>query len=122
MDSYRGMVGNHASKTFDILLELAPSGTSLSGETEPVFLGSGLVDADLVIDVAKASSGDALALEFCDAQDFASDTVAGPTVPLPETGGRVIAPFRNDPQGTPLSYVRLKVTGTPTAGAFIGKK
>lgn len=131
MDTYLGIPGNHSGKTFDKLLELVPSGTSMTDATgsSPVYIGEGLVDADLVIDlntVTIASSGtSSITVQFCDVEGFPANVVAGPVINLTSgQTGRMIVPFRNDPVGTPLPYVRLMpvVSTALVAGAFIAKK
>lgn len=127
MDSYTGIPGNHTGKTFDKLLELVPSGTALTKDTgtDAVLIGDGLVDADLVLDIASnpAAATD-IVIQFCAAKDFAANVVNGITVSLPTTAiGRIIVPFRNAAgAGTPLPYVRLMPSAVATLGAFIAKR
>ena len=130
-DTYLGFPGNHTGKTFDKALEFFASGSTLTNATASaaIHIGAGLVDADLVVDLetvtiaASASSG--LTLQFCDDPNFGSNVVSGATVSF--TGGqtgRVVFPFRNDPAGKPLSYVRLmpQVSTALKLGAFAAKK
>lgn len=130
MDTYLGIAGNHSGKTFDKFLELAPSGTAMTDgtATSAIYIGAGLIDADLVVDlgtVTVASDGSSsLKLQFSSDKGFNS-AVDGAIVNLTNgQSGRIIVPFRNDPAGTPLPYVRLMpaVSTALSAGAFIAKK
>lgn len=130
MDTYLGIAGNHTGKTFDKFLELAPSDTAMTDATatSAIYIGAGLIDADLVVDlntVAIASNGaSSLKLQFASDEGFTS-AVDGVVINLTNgQSGRIIVPFRNDPAGTPLPYVRLMpaVSTTLKAGAFVAKK
>ena len=131
MDNYLGMPGNHLGKTFDKLLELAATGSTLTNKTatSAVYIGDGLVDADLVIDVnTSTGTENSLAVQLCAKSDFSSDVKSILTISIPENKvGRIIAPFRNDPDGTPLPYIRLMPavtadSGALKLGAFMAKK
>ena len=128
--SYLGIPGNHTGKTFDKFLELVPDGTTLTNGTPSaaIYIGEGLIDADLVLDFATvtvAESGtSSVTLQFSKTADFA-DVVSGASLTLTSgMAGRVVLPFRNDIIGAPLPYVRLMpaVSTALKAGAFIAKK
>lgn len=124
MDSYLGISGNHSGAIFDKLLELNPAGTSLATTGSAVLdIGTGLVDANLVIDVPeKVAAATTIAMTFSDKKDFTT-SVTGVTVTLAkdQEAGRIITPFRNDPAGTPLPYVKIIPSAAITVGAFITK-
>jgi len=107
-----------------------------------VDLGSGFVDADLVIDVTalEVASGDEK-YEICIEASNTADMSAGSvmlasiemgnlTAPMDAATatGRFVLPFRNEQAGTVYRYVRLytRVAGTIATGinysAFIAKK
>lgn len=116
----------HTGKTFDKALELVASGSAMTTGTGTtgVFLGSGLVVADLVVDLETVTGADnGVTLQFSSKADFTSP-VSGASVTLTAgQTGRVVLPFRNDPAGTPLAYVRImpKVGTALKLGAFIAK-
>lgn len=123
-ESYLGIPGNHTGKTFDKLLELSPGGTQLNGDTnsDVVFLGTGLVDADLVFSVTAKSGTTTATVQFSTTESFASP-IKGVSVDL--AVGDNIVPFRNAPgNATPYPYVRIsyEVETSTTLSAFIGKK
>lgn len=123
-DSYLGMPGNHSGKIFDKELELAASDSSVATTgSDPVLIGSGLVDADLVIDITTpAAAATTVTLQFATDAAFTA-AVAGPSVSIAkDQSGRIIMPFRNDPAGTPLAYARIVPSAAATLGAFIAKR
>lgn len=124
MDNYLGIAGNHSGAIFDKLLELNSASDSLATTGSSVVkLGDGLVDANLVIDVPeKVAAATTLALAFSNTADFTT-SVTGITVSLAkdQEAGRIITPFRNDPAGTPLGFVKLIPSAAITVGAFITK-
>lgn len=125
MSDYLGMTGNHTGRTFDKELELVPSDTALAASTgtTPVAVGDGLIDADLVIDLATPAAAAAnLTLQFSADEAFTT-AVAGPTIAVAKDAlGRLVFPFRNDPEGTPLGYVRILPSAAAKLGAFIAKR
>lgn len=123
-DSYLGMPGNHSGKIFDKELELAASDSSVATTgSDPILIGDGLVDADLVIDVnTPAAAAVTVTLQFSADKAFTTP-VAGSSVAIAkDQSGRIIAPFRNDPAGVPLPYVRIMPSAAATLGAFIAKR
>lgn len=126
-NTYAGIPGNHAGKTFDKLLELVPNGTVQTDATASaaIEIGTGLIDADLVIEVTLSTGSNAVAIQFSDTADFAT-THAGPrqTIPADYTG-KVVLPFRNSYANEgPKAFMRVVPTvGTAlTIGAFVAKK
>lgn len=124
-DSYRGIPGNHQGKTFDILLELIPTGTvQASGTASAVVdFGTGLIDQDLVFDVSAIDGAATVAVQLSATEDFSSPIVYI-TANLTEVG-RTVVPFRNAAGNEePKPYIRLMPTiGTSlTMGAFIGNQ
>lgn len=110
-------------KTFDKLLELATADKALTANTgtPAVFIGGGLIDADLVLDITTGAAGD-IALQFAEDEAFTTP-VAGPSVTLTDDStGRIVVPFRNDPVDKPLPYVRLMPGAAAKLEAFIAKK
>lgn len=122
--SYVGITGSQTGKIFDKELELVAADSSVpTSGTSPVFIGNGLLDADLVLNFrSPTSSAATVVVQF--AADAAFTTpVAGPSVTIPANkAGIVIIPFRNDPSGAPLGYIRLLPSATVIMGAFITKR
>lgn len=132
-NNYHGMPGNHVGKTFDAFLELNAAGKELT-TSQVVYLGTGLVDADIVLDVVEGTGTVVVQLS-------ADEAFTTPVVLISinvENTGRMIVPFRNVAGNEePYAYIRL-VASTASkadegdeaassssslkAGAFIGKK
>lgn len=122
-DSYLGISGNHSGKIFDKELELAPSDSDVAATgSEAILIGDGLVNADLVLDISTAPAAAlTVTLQFAKDDKFTTP-VSGPTVAIAASQvGRIITPFRNDPAGTPLAYVRILPSAATKLGAFIAK-
>lgn len=132
--TYHGIIGQHTSKAYDILLDFYPpaaDGTPsvpADGTASVVLnLGTGLVDADLILDVTVSTgAGNSILIEFSADEAFTTP-VAGPVTPIAAYAApaRVVVPFRNAPDNlTPLPYVRVTPTmGSMTlAGVFVAKK
>lgn len=125
-DSYLGMPGNHTGKTFDKFLELVPSDSSITtGTTSTVVeVGTGLIDADLVLDVTEVTGDNTVAIQLSADAAFTTPVVFA-TATIPAVAGRIIFPFRNvGGNEKPYGFVRLSYTvgGTLKMGAFIAKK
>lgn len=136
--------GNKYSQhTFDASLVLKAAGlvAASAAVATVVDLGSGLVDADIVIDVSalEVASGDEIydiVLEGSNVAALASDSVQLASLTLGNNAapadadtatGRYVLPFRNEQNGVTYRYVRLytRVAGAVATGinysAFIAK-
>lgn len=128
--SYAGFPGNHRGKTFDRALQLV-EGAQAAGsvQTEPIYIGSGLVDCDLIIDVLEKTGTGTVAVipEYSADEDFGT-VVQDRTIVLPaDEIGRGVYPIRNDKEnGLPGAYMRLNFTvaadNTINMTAFLAKK
>lgn len=125
-DSYLGMSGNHTGKTFDKLLELTPEDTTpASGDfSNVVEIGTGLIDADIVFDVAAAGeSASTVEIQLSEDAAFTTPVVVA-SVGITKVG-TTIFPFRNAPgDEKPYGFIRLsyKTATSLTLCAFIAKK
>lgn len=128
--SYAGLDGNHRGKTYDALLAFANDVSySATAQTAVVFIGSGLVDCDLVIDVLEKTGTNAITVtpQYSATEDF-STIVADRVIALPAADiGRGIFPVRNAVEnGLPGEWMRLLVTipasNTVRMNAFLAKK
>lgn len=122
VESFFGVTGNHTGRTFDKLLEFTPQDTALTAAaiSPVIYIGTGLIDADLVVDVSAGTV--TVAMQFSENEAFTTP-VAGANIAL--AVGRSIVPFRNlkAPATGPYGYMRLSYDTTgATLGAFIGKK
>lgn len=133
----------YSSFTFDAALSLKAAGLlAASTDGSILDLGSGLVDAYLVIDLSacEIATGDEIytvSLEGSNVADMTSGSVClakkvfgNLVVPMDaalSAPGRYVIPFRNEENGTLYRYVRLStlVAGTVATGinfsAFIAK-
>ncbi len=116
----------HAGKTFDKNLEIVASGTALTTGTgtSGIYIGTGLVEATIAVDLETVTGTDnGITLQFSEKADFSAPVSGASATFTAGQTGRVIVPFRNDPAGKPLAYVRImpKVGTALKLGAFIAK-
>lgn len=126
--SWLGIPGNHTGAQFDALLALYPTQTAAVTDTasDVVFIGTGLVDANLIVDISAATGGSSLKLQFATDEAFTTPvTLATFDIPATAAGKRGKFAFRNAfGAEQPYGYVRLMPTvGTSlTLMAWIDKK
>lgn len=141
------MANLYSQFTYDAALLLRASTTAItSTETGSLILdvGNGLVDADLVIDIATmdvASTDESYTFVLEGSPDAAFGTAGNITIlailgagsvagvltatgaPLgaADTVGRYVVPFRNERNGTTFRYLRLKtvIAGTSASTTFM---
>ena len=140
-------VNIYSQRTYDNALLIRAAGAAITAtETGATIIdvGTGLLDADLVVDVTAmdVTTGDegySLLLEGSPDAAFGTSanitvvaqlTIGGATAAAPvgtaDTIGRFLIPFRNERNGTTFRYLRLKtvIAGTTpslTFSAFIAK-
>ncbi len=121
LDNYKGSTGNHSGRTFDVLLNLFSG--ALTTVSDVIELGTGFVDADLVLLVSGVVPADtAISVQL--STDAAFTTPVAQQTFIPVTG-RNIKPFRNSlGQENPYAFIRLNVEGggPVTCEAFLAKK
>lgn len=131
--SYAGLVGNHRGKTFDrelLLLDAMVNPGNVQSTT--LYIGSGLIDCDLVIDVMEKTGTGIVTVvpEYSATEDFTA-VVKDRAILLPAAGlGQGIFPIRNSKENElPGVYMRLNITidvaDTTTSAvlfAFLAKK
>lgn len=133
----------YSSFTYDAALALKAAGLVASATAESTILdiGSGLVDAYLVIDVTavEVASTDEVYTICLEGSNVAAMTSGSVCLAMIEMGnaaapadadtgtGRFVVPFRNEQNGTIYRYVRIhtRVAGTVATGinfsAFLAK-
>ncbi len=136
-------MGQYSNYTYDDALNLKDAGlvAASAAEATIVDLGSGFIDADLVLDISaiEVASNDEIYTVCIEGSNVAAMTSGSVCLAMIELGnaaapadadtavGRFVLPFRNEQNGTLYRYVRIytRVAGTIATGinysAFIGK-
>lgn len=122
-ESYFGVTGMYAGRTFDKLLEfITPTDLTAATTTPALDIGSGLVDADLVV-IVFSGTPPTMVIEMAEDAAFTVNAVTFQTANL--QSGLQIVPFRNVVGNEqPRRYARLafSTSGAVRVQAFLGKK
>jgi len=124
-----GIPSQHVSNVFDIETSFFDMATPINAATNsPVLrVGSGLMEADLIIHVASAPAGAnaSVTIEAADLENF-SDAIRLLTIPIPAGHtGPIAQPFKNAlGNEMPRQFIRLAVATSAaiSIGAFVTKR